>query len=45
VGGASVLVCQGKMIISDGETKSAIKRSLWEQLPKLVKRRWTILKH
>jgi trans-2,3-dihydro-3-hydroxyanthranilate isomerase len=27
VGGASVLVCQGKMIIPDGETKSDIKRS------------------
>ncbi|TRV43936.1 MAG: hypothetical protein EWV53_21375 [Microcystis panniformis Mp_MB_F_20051200_S9] len=28
VGGASVLVCQGQMIIPDGETKSGIKRSL-----------------
>ena len=28
VGGASVLVCQGKMIIPDGETKSDIKWSL-----------------
>jgi trans-2,3-dihydro-3-hydroxyanthranilate isomerase len=27
VGGASVLVCQGKMIIPDGETKSDIKGS------------------
>jgi len=27
VGGASVLVCQGKMIIPDGETKDAVKRS------------------
>lgn len=25
VGGASVLVCQGKMIIPDGETKSPTK--------------------
>jgi trans-2,3-dihydro-3-hydroxyanthranilate isomerase len=28
VGGASVLVCQGKMIIPDGETKSRVKGSL-----------------
>jgi trans-2,3-dihydro-3-hydroxyanthranilate isomerase len=28
LGGASVLVCQGKIIIPDGETKSDIKRSL-----------------
>ncbi|NCR39729.1 MAG: hypothetical protein GPJ21_07585 [Microcystis aeruginosa W13-11] len=28
IGGTSVLVCQGKMIIPDGETKSDIKWSL-----------------
>ena len=35
VGGASVLVCQGKMIIPDGETKSPTKGLLWLLFPEI----------